>query len=203
MNQRLLLSICTVLIVVVSGQDASAQLFGDTILNPNRQRKTSASDLSTSVIDRFLNSDRTSTGFVGAASPGQTPFVGAGNAAQTGTATTTSAVVGLREEAAPPVNVPRTRTAAGIYDPKLTVGFQFQRPNESKQSSAAARPRTIQNYATTRGLSLEVSPDGTTAHLEGSVESPKQRRLAELIVLFEPGIETVVNDLTVESSELR
>jgi len=203
MNQRLLLSICTVLIVVVSGQDASAQLFGDTILNPNRQRRTSASDLSTSVIDRFLNSDRSSTGFVGAASPGQAPFVGAGNAAQIGIGTTTSAVTGLREETAPPVNVPRTRTAAGIYDPKLTIGFQYQRADGQKRPAGQARPTTVQNYAATRGLSLVVSSDGTTAHLQGSVESPKQRRLAELIVLFEPGIETVVNDLTVESSEPR
>ncbi len=203
MLQRLMLRLCTLLIVVVSGQDASAQLFGDTTLNPNRQRRNSASELSTSVIDRFMNSDRRSTGFVGAASSGQTPFVGAGNAAQTATGTTTSAVTGLREETAPPVNVARTRTAAGIYDPKLTVGFQYQRSDGQKQPSGPAQPTTVQSYAAKRGLSLIVSPDGTTAHLQGSVESPKQRRLAELIVLFEPGIETVVNDLTVESSEPR
>lgn len=200
MNQRSLLSICTLLIVVVSGEDASAQLFGDTTLNPNRRRRNAASDLSTSVIDRFLNSDRSSTGFVGAANPGQTPFVGAGSAAQTGTGTTTSAVTGLREETAPPVNVPRTRTAAGIYAPKLTVGFQYQLPDGRKQSPGPARLTTVQKYAATRGISLAVSPDGTTAFLQGSVASPKKRQLAELIVLFEPGIETVVNDLIVGSS---
>ena len=47
------------------------------------------------------------------------------------------------------------------------------------------------------GTSLQVTIEAQVAKLTGTVDSAKTRRIAELVVGFEPGVSSVQNDLQV------
>ena len=178
---------------------AHGQLFGDVSLNPNKRIEAQNEGLNITGAERFIRGNRTAGDFVGAAADNLSQFVGAATDAA-GPTVTSSAVTGLTEAAAPRLNVNRTRRTAGIYDERLQVDFDYPRRKATDTQKGTATGKTDSVSAMwqllhKRGIELTLSADGTTARLQGTARSSEQRRLAELVVLFEPGISTVRNEL--------
>ena len=141
---------------------------------------------------RFLRGERSVEDFVGGAVAG---FVGRQSAATTAT----SSVTGLREEARPPLNRRRVIRQGGLYAERLQLVSDSQSP-----LSAAQKPRELSQSLRTliqsRSLTIEVSSEGQSAILRGVVPSEHDRQTAELLVMFEPGIQKVENELIVDST---
>ena len=120
------------------------------------------------------------------------------------TATTAvSSVVGLREEARPRLNRPRIIRPSGIYAERLTLAADFVSPQSGSLTSSTEMPRisdSLQSFIQARAVTIEASPEDRSAILRGAVPSEADRRQIELLVMFEPGIQTVVNELTVDSN---
>ncbi len=134
--------------------------------------------------------------FVGADSRDKMGFIGRGQAMETGTLA--SAVAGLRLLMGN-VNVPLPlRRNTEIYEPHVALGFEVSAP--APQSLGVALGEKIQaNPAFRLTLPIAVSLEGTTATLRGEVASERERALIEQRVLFEPGIYSVRNQLTVKA----
>jgi osmotically-inducible protein OsmY len=56
------------------------------------------------------------------------------------------------------------------------------------------------SFIQSRSVTIEVSPEDHSAILRGAVPSEADRQQTELLVMFEPGIQKVVNELTVDSN---
>ncbi len=195
--------ITVIVLLSVSAGTVSAQLFGDRDIGRNRDRgaKDVESAATVTGTERFVRGNRAADDFVGAAPAGAAGFVGSSQA-PVGAATTDS-VIGLAEEAVPQVNVPRQRRATGIYAERLSVGFE-PRPGEGIQlPPALILSEQLRQILDKRQFEVDLSAADSTATLRGTVDSPKQRRIAELLVLFEPGIATVKNELRVEPKAAR
>lgn len=177
--------------------DVSAQLFGD------RQVGRNANTPSTPPLggivqgfERFLRGNRSEDSFVGAGSAAASAFAG-GSQANTAADTASSSVIGLTEEAAPPVNRVKQRKTAGIYAERLTADFQ---PSSRFSTAPPERPvisQRLSDIAANRNVGITVSKTTREATVVGTVDSQHEKRIAELLVLFEPGIETVTNELHV------
>lgn len=148
--------------------------------------------------ERFLRGSRTADDFVGRSASDAGGFVGAQTNAAT--AEIRSAIEGelVRSVVNPALNrllnAPQTRT--GMYAPRLKIGFEplvFSTP-EREQSAAAKL--SLSPAIRTAGP-VEVSLAGRTATLRGAVASEHEKRLAGLMLLMEPGISQVENQLTV------
>ncbi len=187
--------------ISVCCSSASAQLFGDTDISRNRKRKSVDSAAVVTGSEKFVRGNRTAGDFVGAAAAGEATFVGAALAPTTAVAL--GSVAGLVEEAAPRVNVPRTRTVAGIYAERLTVAFEPLANEGIRLPFRTTLSEPLSQIATNRGFEVTLSPMDSSVLLRGTVESPRQKRIAELLVLFEPGIGTVTNELRVEPKRSR
>jgi len=188
----------TLLLTVSGASTVSAQLFGDRDISRNRKRgpKNVESAATVTGSEKFFRGNRTIQDFVGAGDTTTSTFVGSSQAPTT-TATTRS-VTGLAEETAPQVNVPRRRRATGIYNERLTVGFGPRNQDGIRLPSATTLSRQLSQIADDRGFQIQLSPGDSMAKLSGTVASERKKRIAELLVLFEPGIETVTNELRVE-----
>ncbi len=182
---------------LAAGSSADAQLFGSTSLNPNRK---SAVDALKEAREARQNGQSRAGTFVGAGAGGQTRFVGSAQVPSDGSTVTSSAVAGLTEQELPELNVPRTRRTSGIYDERLTIAFDYERRTPVPRSRPPGRNSALKHLFGDHPISVQVEPDRHTARLTGTVASAELRRIAELIVLFEPGIDRVVNELTVASS---
>jgi len=151
---------------------------------------------------RFLRQNRAPGSFVGTDARDATHFVGGheGNVAAASQSAVTAARPGLAgavnrtlvSPAAGPAAVPR----AAMYQPRLEVGFNYGRPATKDVSSAlAARLEACPELQRTGPIA--VSLEGRTATLRGMVASERDRSLAQLLILFEPGISAVRNELTI------
>lgn len=147
----------------------------------------------------FIQRSHGKGSFVGADSKDATGFVGE----QQGTAggPIKSAVAGMiaRKVAATAVNrplVPRKKTDP--YDVRLAVGFERPAPPAEVVSSTLTG-RLQASSAIRWSGPCAVSVEAGTATLTGEVASERDRALAEQLLLFEPGIETVRNQLTVRN----
>ena len=141
--------------------------------------------------ERYLRRNRRGGAFVGA--DAEKAFVGAATAAT--------------EEQVPPavgdVRLPRANAGTTVVskpprvnDPRLTVGFDVPRAQTVKISAALTRQlKEIPGMHPAN--QIEVSVAGDVATLRGVVASARDRTLAEQLVLFEPGISAVRNDLLV------
>jgi hypothetical protein len=158
---------------------------------------TGATDLGESVRERLARGARGSDDFVGTDAAERRSFVGAqqSEAAEP----VISAQEGLEIEQSPDANQGQTRTATpslGMYDPRLRVSFDF--PQRPAADVTATLARRLQTSSAIRRLGrIEVSLEGQTATLRGAVASERDRSLARLLVLFEPGISSVKDELTV------
>ena len=159
-----------------------------------------ATDVGTLVDERFVRGARAAGDFIGTDSQERQTFVGSQQSGESGPVR--SAQEGLRIESGPDANQGQTQKALtniGMYNPRLRVAFDFsRRPVAEVSSTLAAR---LENSSAIRRLgAIEVSLVGETATLRGAVASERERNLARLLVLFEPGIYAVKNELTVRSA---
>lgn len=146
---------------------------------------------------RFLRGNRSAKDFVG--NEGTKKFVGAIQA--DGTFVRPAAADAI-ERRVPEVllNPPRQPIpATRMYEPKLSIGFQSQSRTDSDIS---ANLQNQMNRLNQRDPSVQVTTtvEGATVRLEGQVPSEEQRALIEQMMLFEPGISAVQNDLKVLSA---
>ena len=143
--------------------------------------------------ERFLRRNRRGRAFVGTDAEKAKEFVGAASAATgeqvppaVGDVRLSGANAGTTVVSKPP----------RVNDPRLTVGFDVPRAPTVKISAALTR-----QLKAIPGLNpanqIEVSVAGETATLRGVVVSARDRTLAAQLVLFEPGISAVRNDLLV------
>lgn len=178
---------------------ASAQLFGDRDISRNRNRAPKDLDSAATVTgtEKFVRGNRTAGDFVGAGDTEESGFVGASQASPAAGAT--DSVTGLAEQTTPLVNIPKRRRATGIYAERLTIGFESHGHGGIRLPGADSLSKQFNRIISDRGYQVQVLPGGSMAKLTGTVESQQQKRIAELLVLFEPGISIVENELRVES----
>ena len=149
---------------------------------------------------RFVRGMRSSDNFVGADRTEASVFVGSTQATNDGEVTT--AVETLREQ--PTVRVNRDATAArrGMYRPRLRIAFAPQPPlrgdgSPKPQRSFETLSIPLRELSNERGVQISHVPMERAATLSGTVPTEHDRQIAELLVMFEPGVETVKNDLQV------
>lgn len=150
---------------------------------------------------RFLRDNRAPGSFVGADSHDLDHLVGAGDAdpatairsaidAVRTRLTTNSAAGGGVAGAA------GTGRRLSLYPPQLTVGFDYSLP-PAPDRGATLKQQLESCSRLQRQGPLEVSLAGQTATLRGTVASERDRQLAQMLVLFEPGVANVKNELRV------
>jgi hypothetical protein len=157
---------------------------------------------------RYMRGNRDAADFVGADSRDTHGFVGMQQAENNSDAPTTGGPV--RVQTGPDANRGQpaaSRVAGRMYAPRLRVGFDLApRHVGSVPQDPAARGVDVNQELTLRlGSSLplggtdwvEVSLVGGKATLRGEIESERIRRLAGLLLLLEPGISNVQNELKV------
>ncbi len=149
---------------------------------------------------RHLRRNRRRGDFVGKQNDAPQGFVGNTQGRVQGRAQTATAT--LREEPQIQVNRPRPAPSrTGIYEPRLTIGFDPVRPSDSdvaRQTQASvSRAVSLISPAT-----INVSLTDGVATLRGEVGSAKAKELATLVAQLEPGVESVQNELTVRDSPL-
>jgi hypothetical protein len=148
--------------------------------------------------ERFLRGNRSVQDFVGSDVLDQTGFVGQQAADTTGPVV--NAVEDLTRMRQRNVNLPAARDRPrGLYRPRLRVSFSY--PVLSNQELGLRIANQLQQTETlTLPPSIEVSVQGGTAILRGSVASQRDRTMAALLARFEPGISNVRNELEVRES---
>lgn len=185
-----ILMISGLLLTGLMAEDACAQLFGSRPGSRSTQRGTTQAK---SLSERFQREERSTDDFVGRRN---TDLVGLPTN-QTGVI---SSIAGLREEQRPSLNRPRVHRTAGLYPERLALDPAI------RQSSPSAAPtgqteRTLspglKAFMDSRQLDLDVSASGQSVELNGEVASGHERQVAELVLMFEPGIDSVKNGLTV------
>jgi hypothetical protein len=186
--------------VVFAVQEASAQLFGgasgttsagvsETITSANQ----SAGVISGS--ERFLRRNRRPNSFVGRDRLATQRFVGRDSSVTRQPSAVTNLPPSQNEST---LNRPwRPSSGKSLYDPQISVGFDYQ-PYAQQVLSQNLTNRLKQHLGAE--LPIEVSVADRTATLRGTVASATARGLAEILMGFEPGISTVVNQLQVADS---
>ena len=144
--------------------------------------------------ERFIRGNRRAGDIVGRDTRDRKGFVGAQQVGQSGRAR--PAVTG-RILAAPDANRSGSRAGAGSSlpsEPRLSVAFTVTPPTGEELATALARQLQASPgfQATSR---IEVSVEDGIATLRGEVASARDRTLAEQFALFEPGIDSVRNEL--------
>lgn len=207
--------VCVIMVLLLTSADCAAQgLFGQRVLGGSISNRTerqagrttsgaggSAAGLAgtpsqAAVPQRFLRDERQGGEFVGRSSAAEsaTDFVGREGTAQSAV----SSAVGLTE-ARPPVNRPRILRPTGLYPERLTPAADLTGISGSNQPRPSARvSRSVTEYLQTAGMFVEVSPEARSATVRGAVRSAEDRRKIELLLLLEPGIQSVQNQLTID-----
>ena len=148
---------------------------------------------------RYVRGNRQATDFVGTDSRDSAGFVGRQQA--DGDGQIRSAIDdNLRIQSGPDAN--RTQAASGrqrtaMYQPRLSVNFDFARRPAAELNSRLTH-RLESSLALAGTARVEVSVEGGTAILRGEVASERDRKLARLMLLFEPGISNVRDELIVK-----
>jgi hypothetical protein len=102
-------------------------------------------------------------------------------------------------EARPPVNRPRIPRAAGLYPERLSPSPDLNDvAGDIRSRQSVSVSRSVTEYLQTAGMSVEVSPGAQSATVRGAVRSVEDRRKIELLLLLEPGIQSVQNQLTID-----
>ncbi len=170
----------------------------------NRKPRGSTASKSKPVADefidenaRYLRENRSAGDFVGSDSRELKGFVGMQQGETEGAIR--SAVEGNLVRTAPTPTVNRQLALPprlGMYRPRLALGFAVTRPPAPAVGLVAARSLELSpSIHSTRPF--EVSMAGRSATLRGAVASAHEKKLAALMLLFEPGISEVKNELEV------
>lgn len=192
-------------VLLLSDSCHAQGLFGDRTLGGSLSKRSRPGATSTSgAVDpgrRFLRDERSISDFVGSNTTAEATsgFVGGQSAATAAV----SSIVGLIEEARPPLNRPRIIRPTGLYPERLTLSPDVADPGSAASGNAADAPRisdSLYSFIQSRSLTIEVFPEDHLAILRGAVPSEADRQQTELLVMFEPGIQRVVNELTVDAN---
>lgn len=152
---------------------------------------------------RFIRGNRDVSDFVGAANPEAEGFVGRLEAG-VDAAEIRSAVDELlietgadANQVALPVMPPRVL----IYAPRLKVAYDFSPTTDIEVNTRLMRQLEA-SLPVDSSNRIEVLVAGDAAILRGAVASERDRKLAQLLLQFEPGIARVENQLQVQPGEL-
>lgn len=192
-------------VLVANLGDVQAQMFGSQSRRgmSNAKLGQSASNLDDMAgtalrgNERFLRGNRRSSDFVGSDVRERKAFVGT---QQSGAAPVQGPAVGRIVRPRAPVvaaaGVAAARRATSIYQPRLALAFDVPQVAPDVLTATVAR-----QLAATPGLHpadrIEVSVADGSATLRGVVVSEHDRSLIEAMLLLEPGISNVRNDLKV------
>mgnify|MGYP002622720736 CR=1 FL=1 len=199
--QIALLCLC---VVLLDAGVTHAQLFGQRTLGGTLSRRPrpgfsgeGAGTLTGN--ERFIRGNREAGDFVGTDAADTPRFIGLQQGRSRGPIR--SAITGLSEVGDQNVNQPQPQTtpADRPYAPRLQLGFEM--PAQPVQVTAGLAQRVQMSLSRqTIDLpvgSLRVSLHQRTAILQGEVASEHARLLAEQLVLLEPGVSQVQNELRV------
>lgn len=204
---------------------ADAQMFGERTLGKPLSRQqgpslvTGAGAENVGAIsgrEKFIRGNRRADDFVGTDRGDLTQFVG--NQQVNNTTTSRPAALEARRRQPVRTQIPLNPPLPGnngnyVYEPPLVVGFDFTPPDAKAVAADLARslqslgatdrsrrqqPSSSEPGHSSRKDSVEVSVEGQTAILRGTVASAAARDLAERIALLEPTISKVRNELTVQ-----
>lgn len=198
------LHILAIVTVFASCRSTSAQLFGPRSLGRNARGDQMVDTATAGTVTedrRFVRGSRSSDNFVGSDRTEASVFVGNTQATNDGDITT--AVETLREQRTIQVNRNATASRRGMYRPRLRINFALQPPEENRAegqrlNSFATLSESTQELSAERGFRVNHAPTERAAILSGTVPTEHDRQIAELLVMFEPGVETVKNDLQVK-----
>ncbi len=216
-------SLAITCLLLFSTASVEAQLFGPRNVGRNTRgaRRTAPNAAGTVTEDRrFVRGSRTASDFVGTDKEAAAAFVGNTQAVNDGNVT--SAVTGLREQPTMRVNRPLTVRRTGIYAPRVKIDFEV--PTKVRSGPTAADPTTagsafpnsntasranvagadlpqmslaLRQFVRRHSLQISPAPTERSVILSGTVPTEHDRRIAELLASFEPGLENVKNDLQV------
>ncbi len=202
---RLILPVVIVTLVLSWQSHAQAQLFGKRNLGASSLSRRSGPGGSTDAgsvtgNERFIRGNRSRRAFVGSDAQEIRSFVGSEQATVTGQVQSTTAGLRPPPDRSATLNKPiPPQPANARYYPRLKVGFDYT-PDEERYAPPVVAKR-LEDSEALRSLGvIEVSLAGQTATLRGEVVSESDRKLAALIVSFEPGIAHVHNDLIVNTA---
>jgi hypothetical protein len=192
---------------------ARAQLFGDRNLGSGLRRGTTPGptaeggmELRSVDPERFVRGQRRADAFVGAQTNAAADFVG--REIPGGGAAIRSAIDGTlprqNSRRASRINRPLPPTRRNTISPPrfaLAPDIQPGPPLPAEDSQFPSLEMQLEDLMVRRiGPDVTVHIANRQAVLEGSVGTKHQRRLAEIMLGFEPGIDTVVNRLVVDPS---
>jgi hypothetical protein len=205
-GRNLITLIVAFLVLLVLSDSCQAQgLFGQRSLGGSLSKRSRPGSASTSGAadskPRFVRDEPSAGDLVGTttAAEAASKFVGRESAVTAAV----SSVMGLTEEARAPLNRPRIIRPTGLYAERLTLAPDVVNSGTTSQNNVAALPQiseSLRSFIQSRSLTIEASPEDHSAILRGAVPSEADRQQTELLVMFEPGIQKVVNELTVDSS---
>ena len=184
-----------VILLLYFGTSAHAQLFGPRSIGRNsRSQQLSGVTPSGTPLEqrRFVRGQRAATDFVGSDSADSSGFVG--GTQMIDESEVVSTVTGLREARSVSVNRPRVLNNSGIYPERLRIDFAPSTPKTDIATSDSLA--TIQQKW---GIEVSISPREGSVSLIGTVPTKHDRRIVELLVMFEPGVKNVRNDLVAVS----
>lgn len=201
------LSVCLACLVwLLAVEGLQAQMFGSrpagSVLSNNALGTADTSGVTGGVgsvkfNERFIRGNRRPGDFVGRDARERKGFVGTQQGGQSRRA---RPVVTGRVQGAPDAN--RTASHPGAHgsgpaEPRLSVAFPVTPPTGEEVAASLARQLQASPgfQATSR---IEVSVEDGRATLRGEVASARDRTLAEQLALFEPGIDSVRNELKVK-----
>lgn len=155
-----------------------------------------ASASQSAVPQRFLREERQTGGFVGGttAADAAADFVGREGTAQAAV----GSAIGMTE-ARPPVNRPRIPRVTGLYNERLRPASELNTAAtalRNRRSSPVSN--SVNDYLQSAGMSVEVSSAEQSATVRGVVPSAEDRQKIELLLMLEPGIQSVQNLLTID-----
>ncbi|MGQ9574170.1 MAG: BON domain-containing protein [Thermoguttaceae bacterium] len=188
-----------ILFGLAMGEQSAGQLFGTRRAGLGAAAPSETGPALLQGNERFLRGNRRQGNFVGTDLRDRRRFVGVQREGTT--SRLRPAAAGFRVQTPPSPNLPPATTvnrATGMYEPRLTVAFEVpERP------AAEISERLTRQLMSIPGLHpashIEVSVEGRTATLRGEVASERDRILAEKVLLFEPGVSEVRNELRLKA----
>ena len=190
--------ICLALLSLLDTPAAQGQLFGHlrSVGRPLAgQAQSGLEDVGVlSGSERFLRDNRGRAAFVGADQTEGQSFVGNQQARTSGTIVSSTAGIEPPQDQSRQINLPLTKAAAGqMYLPKITLNIDDISPVGIVANADATATRVRQATSLLSQPGILVSVEGRTAILSGVVDSDEERKLAETLASFEPGISSVRN----------
>lgn len=145
---------------------------------------------------RYLRGNRRRGAYIGANT--RQRFVGNQQAVAQGRVQTAAETARPMNDVTQSINKRRSIASAGqVYNPTLTVEFKHQQVDVT--SLATRVEARVTEKLSLKSGQLAVAILDRTATLTGTVSSARERRLAEALLTFEPGISRVENRILLET----